>query len=182
VPLGRDRERGSAGFWGSRGVVDTFVTMLIAVLGASGSGKSAVAAPLANLLPGYVVLDWDAFMSPASELAGRDVPRSPTTWPAYGRLVRTVVDAVGSASVVLLGVCTPDELIDWPIDRWLLLDCSDDERRIRLANRLDEAEIADALADAHRYRSLGLPAVDTTGRTIDRVAAELAGAIASPEA
>lgn len=153
--------------------------MLISILGAPGSGKSTVAGPLAQLLPGYIVIDWDAFMKPASELAGRDVPRSPTTWPAYGRLVRSVVDTIGTAPVVLLGVCTPDELANWSIDRWVLLDCGDDERRTRLANRFDASEIADALDDARRYRSLGFPAVDSTGRPVDWVARELADAINS---
>lgn len=62
----------------------------------------------------------------------------------------------------------------------MLLDCSDDERRARLANRLGEAEIADALRDARQYRSLGLAAVDTN-RSVDLVASEIAGLIGTAD-
>ena len=78
-------------------------------------------------------MDWDAFMVPASALAGRDIKQSPATWPAYRDLVRSVVNALSAVPVVMLGVCTPDELEGWPIDAWVLLDCSDEERRSRLA-------------------------------------------------
>ena len=61
---------------------------------------------------------------------------------------------------VLLGVCTPDELDDWPIDAWALLDCSDEERRERLAGRLESAAIDEAIADATNYRTLGLSAIE----------------------
>jgi hypothetical protein len=97
--------------------------MLTYVLG--GSGKSAVASLLRESLRTEVVVDWEALMAAASELAGRDVRRSPTTWPGYDRLVRAVVEAVMPSPLVVLGVRTPDELEDWPIDAWVLLDCSD---------------------------------------------------------
>ena len=148
--------------------------MMTSVLGAPGSGKSAIAALLRSNLPTHVVLDWDDLMAPASELAGRDVLRSPTAWPAYGRLVRAVVDAVTPVPLVLLGVCTPDELEGWPIDAWVVLDCNDNERRSRLASRGDAAELEEALADAARYRALDLDVIETTGRAPSDVAAELA--------
>jgi hypothetical protein len=112
---------------------------MTSVLGAPGSGKSTAVALLGTLLPGHVVLDWDALIRPASDLAGRDVARSPSTWAAYRRLVRAVVDAVMPAPLVLLGVSTPDELDGWPVDEWILLDCSETERRRRLGPRLDPA-------------------------------------------
>jgi hypothetical protein len=148
--------------------------VLTYVLGAPGSGKSAIAALLPRQLPGHVVLDWDAFMGPASELARRDVTRSPTTWPAYRRLVRLVVESVPPAPCVLLGVCTPDELDDWPIDAWVLLDCSDEERRERLADRLQSADVDEAIADATRYRTLGLPLIDASNRVPEQVAEAVA--------
>jgi broad-specificity NMP kinase len=151
--------------------------MITCVLGAPGSGKSTIAPLLADLLPTHVVLDWDAFMAPASELAGLDVRRSPDTWPAYRRLVRTAVEAIAPAPLVLLGVCTADELGGWPVDAWVLLDCSDEERRRRLTSRLDPVELDDALADARRYRTLGLPAIETTGHTPDDAAMNLADLI-----
>lgn len=82
-------------------------------------------------------------------------------------LMRRVVEAVG-APVLLLGVCTPTELTGWPIDRWLLLDCADDERRARLAAR--PSDIRDALVDAASYRQLGLETIDSTGIPPDVVA------------
>ena len=90
--------------------------MIAAVLGVPGSGKSTAAGPLAEILPAYVVLDWDAFMAPASALAGREVRQSPGTWPAYRQLVRAVLDSVRHLPVAMLGVCTPAELSGWPID------------------------------------------------------------------
>jgi broad-specificity NMP kinase len=106
--------------------------MLTYVLGAPGAGKSTVAPLVREALRRHVVLDWDAFMVAASELAGRDVRRSPSTCPIYDRLVRAVVEALMPSPVVLVGVRTPAELVGWPIDAWALLDCSDAERRRRL--------------------------------------------------
>jgi broad-specificity NMP kinase len=152
----------------------TVRSVLTHVLGAPGSGKSAIAALLAHQLPDHVVLDWDVFMDPASELAGRDVPSSPTTWPAYRRLIRLIVESVLPAPCVLLGVCTPDELDGWPIDAWVLLDCSDEVRRKRLTGRVGAAAIDEAIADATSYRALGLPTIDTSDRAPEQVVEALA--------
>jgi hypothetical protein len=76
--------------------------------------------------------------------------------------------------VVLLGVCTPDELHDWPIDSWVLLDCADRERRERLARSARPDDLQAAITDARAYRSLGLPLIDTTGRTPQQVAGDIA--------
>jgi hypothetical protein len=148
--------------------------VITGVLGAPGSGKSTIAPALAGLLPGHVVLDWDAFMRPATALAGREIPHHPETWPAYRELVRAAIGVVAHLPAVLLGVCTPDELEGWPIDTWVLLDCSEHERRRRLARHADPQRLADAIRDGRTYRQLGLPAIDTTGRTPMAVAAELA--------
>ena len=155
--------------------------MITAVLGAPGSGKSALAPVLRPLLREHVVLDWDDFMGAASALAGREVRTSRGLWPAYRQLVRSVVDAVTPTPVVLFTVCTRDELPGWPVDRWLLLDCDDVERRRRLAPRRDEGEVAAALADARAYRALDLDLrLDTTRRAVSEVAAELARLVHRP--
>ncbi len=153
--------------------------MITSVIGAPGSGKSTVKEPLAARLPACVVLDWDALMEPAAALAGRGIREHPETWPAYRQLVRTVLDTLTGVPVVLLGVCTPDELPGWPIDAWVLLDCADAERKRRLLARADGSSVREALADARAYRSLGLPAIDTTGRTPADVAGDLARLILS---
>lgn len=136
--------------------------MITAVLGAPGSGKSTLAPLLVPLLPAHAVLDWDSFMEPATALAGRNIRQHPETWPAYRQLVRTVVSAVAYLPVVLFTVCMPDELPGWPIGAWLLLDCSDRERRRRLTQQARPEWPEDALRDAQQYRTLGLRAIDTT--------------------
>jgi AAA domain len=144
------------------------------VLGAPGAGKSTIVRPLRELLPGRVVLDWDVLMDSAGLLAGTPIRETPSTWEAYSLLVRTVAEQVLPIPIVLLGVCTPEELSDWPDGRWLLLDCADDVRRSRLVSRDDPDETAEALVDAAAYRSLGLPSIDST----DRPPADVARAIA----
>jgi broad-specificity NMP kinase len=154
--------------------------VLTYVLGAPGSGKSTVAPLLRRVLSGHVVLDWDAYMRAASELAGRDIRRDPTTWPIYRRLMRAIVDTILPLPLIVLGVCTPDELGGWPIDSWIVLDCADEERERRLANNGDATDVEDALADAARYRALGLQVIDTTDRTPQSVADALARTIQEP--
>ncbi|MGJ6979154.1 VOC family protein [Aestuariimicrobium soli] len=149
------------------------------VLGAPGAGKSTVVPRLRELLSGRVVLDWDALMAPAGALAGAPIPQTPSTWDAYGRLVRAVVDLVAPAEVVLLGVCTPEELADWPHGRWVLLDCDDEVRRERLVARREPYDIEEVLVDAASYRQLGLPVIDSTHLTTDEVAAALASFVRS---
>jgi hypothetical protein len=151
--------------------------MINYVLGAPGSGKSSIVPLLRELLPGRVVLDWDAFMVPAGELAGAPIPQTPQTWEPYGRLVRAVGEAIHPADMVLLGVCTPDELTDWPAGPWMLLDCSDPVRRQRLDVREDPDETEDALVDARNYRALGLPTIDTTNLAPGEVARAVASMI-----
>ncbi len=148
--------------------------MVTSVLGAPGSGKTAVATVLRGLLPTHVILDWDAFISAAAALAGRAISASPSTWPAYRNLIRAVVDVVVPMPLVLLGVSTPEELHGWPIDTWVLLDCSDGERRKRLRGRIEGEDLAAAIEDGRQYRSLGLPVIDTTGRTPREAAALVA--------
>jgi hypothetical protein len=141
--------------------------------GAPGSGKSAIAPVLAELLPAHAVLDWDAFMVPATALAGREIRQHPETWRAYRELVRAVITTMARLPVVLLGVCTPAELHGWPIDAWVLLDCADDERRRRLGLHAGSDHVQDAVRDGREYRLPGLPVIDSTSRTPAAVAAEL---------
>ena len=148
--------------------------MAVYVLGAPGSGKSTVRPLLTERLSRRSVIDWDDFLEPASELAGVDIRSAPSTWPSYRSLIRSVLDTAGP-DAVLLGVCTPDELDGWPIDRWLLLDCEDDERQRRLAVRPEA--IQEALVDAAAYRQLGLETVDSTGLLPIAVAEALVAAI-----
>jgi|SRR5215475_12459860 len=142
------------------------------VLGAPGSGKTVVKEQLAARLPTCAVVDWDAFMDPAGALAGCAIRENPATWPAYRQLVRAVLDVL-PGHVVLLGVCTPAELAGWPIDAWVVLDCSDEERARRLGQRADASSVREAIEDARAYRTLGLPVVDSTGRTPEDIVDDL---------
>jgi energy-coupling factor transporter ATP-binding protein EcfA2 len=153
--------------------------VITSVLGAPGSGKSTIAPVLAGLLPGHAVLDWDALMRPAAALAGREIADNPATWPAYRELMHAVIAVMAHLPVVLLGVCTPDELSNWPIGTWVLLDCSEQERRRRLSQHAGPQRLADAIHDGREYRQLGLPVIDTTDRTPRAIAAELARFIQS---
>lgn len=149
------------------------------VLGAPGSGKTTLIPHLRPLLPGWTVLDGDALMPDAEKLAGAPIASTPATWPAYEGLLRTVSELILPNPVLLLWVCTPDELVGWPPGPWLLLDCADDARRKRLAVRDDPAVLVEAETDAAAYRELGLPRVDSTGRDPGDVAAEVARMIIS---
>src|SRR5262249_27019035 len=147
--------------------------------GAPGPGKSPIPRALAGLSPGHAVRDWDDFRDPAAARAGQGIRENPGPGPAYRELVHAVIGTIAHLPVVLLGVCTPDELKDWPIDAWVLLDCTDKERQRRLSRHASPQRLADAIRDGHHYRQLGLPAIDTTGLTPIAVAAELARFIQS---
>jgi hypothetical protein len=148
--------------------------VISAVLGAPGSGKIMLALLLVALLPAHVVLDWDAFMSPAAMLGGRDIRQHPATWTAYRELVHTIVGVVAHLPVVLFTVSTPDELTGWPFDTWLLLDCTDQERRRRFSLQAGPGMPGDAIRDAHGYRALGLRAIETAGWEPELVAQAIA--------
>lgn len=147
--------------------------MLTIILGAPGSGKTTTVSHLRTIWPGHAVLDWDDYMGAVQELTGRDVRRSPDLWGSYQVLVRTVVEGLRNVPTVLFGVVTPSELREWPTADWLLLDCQDHERRRRLRDRPSE-EVVDAVNDAAEYRKLGLPVIDTTGKSTADAAAEVA--------
>ena len=121
------------------------------------------------------MIDWDLYMDATSKLAGRDIRKSPETWPSYRDLVHTIVQSIRPHPTVLLGVCTPDEL-RVAMNTWVLLDCSDEERTHRLG--VDRAQdLTEALVDARRYRSLDLPVVDSTGCSPDDVGVVVAALI-----
>lgn len=148
------------------------------VLGAPGVGKTAMLEHLRRGMPSWTVLDWDWLMPAARALTGRTISEHRDLWRPYAELVRHVLVALGQQPVLLMTVCTPDELAGgpdgWPQGDWLLLDCDDEERAHRLQARGDaEASIAEALEDAAAYRSLGLPCVRTDDPAIQDVASRV---------
>src|SRR5580658_1573472 len=113
---------------------------LFVVTGASGSGKTAVLAPLARVLAGRcVTFDVDWLLDAARDLG--DGP--PIRWPAFQEAWLAIAHGVAQSGMptVLLGPFIPRQLEDLYARRWVsdvyfsLLDCPDDVRRERIATR-----------------------------------------------
>ena len=131
---------------------------LYIVTGAPGSGKSTTLNAFLELHSDYVAFDIDWLADAASGLAGKDIFSDSSTWKPYGVLwfeVLYVVCRNGLTPVFF----TPNDPRDieqnglpaWCSDiQWLLLDCDDQTRQVRLAQRPDwtAAMIAEAIADA----------------------------------
>ncbi|CBF80407.1 predicted protein [Aspergillus nidulans FGSC A4] len=151
------------------------------ILGAPGSGKTTIVPYLRELLPRWIIIDWDELMVPAEMLAGRSIRDNESLWKPYAALVKSVLDMLAPNSVLLLGVCTPAQLAGWPIREWVILDCDDRERTARLQQRGESAdEIQEAVSDAAEYRALGLRTTDGTTITPQETAQAIAGIICMP--
>jgi len=139
-------------------------SMLIYLVGAPGTGKTTLVPHLRRRLADWVVFDWDALLELASTLAGSDIRTTPSLWATYDDLVLAAVTEISGSRVncAVVGVRTPSELPRWPIDVWILLDCSDSIRSDRLSTSGRAADIDTAVTDAAKYRSLGLTTIDTS--------------------
>ncbi|MEV0400885.1 hypothetical protein [Actinoallomurus sp. NPDC050550] len=113
---------------------------LFIVTGASGSGKTAVLAPLARRLQGRcITFDADLLMDAAAALSGGQ----PIDWPAFRGAWLAVAHGVAQSGMptVLLGPFIPSHLKDLPARRWIadihfiVLDCPDELRRTRISTR-----------------------------------------------
>lgn len=109
--------------------------LLLLVVGASGSGKTAVLDPLKHELPGIAVHEFDEIGVPSDAMPSWR-QRANEEW------LRTIIDRHGSTSAVLLLGQTPlGELLATPSAVQLggiascLLDCEDDARQSRLDQR-----------------------------------------------
>lgn len=148
------------------GAEDTLgLSMLIYLLGAPGSGKTTLVPHLRRRLVDWVVLDWDFLLERSSTLAGADIRATRALWATYDELVLATVREISDSGVncAVVGVRTPSELPRWPIDVWILLDCSDSIRIARLSASGRAADIHLSVSDAAKYRSLGLTTLDTSG-------------------
>jgi hypothetical protein len=138
--------------------------MLVYLVGAPGSGKTALVPYLRHHLADWVVLDWDSLLEHASTLAGSDIRDTPSLWATYDDLVLDAVAEISDSGIncAVVGVRTPSELSRWPIDVWILLDSTDSVRSVRLSASGRAADIDKAISDAAKYRSLGLTTLDTS--------------------
>ncbi|GAB4055364.1 P-loop nucleotide/nucleoside kinase family protein [Catellatospora paridis] len=151
---------------------------LYVVTGASGSGKSAIFAPLAAALPECVVFDVDWLIDPMKTDGS-------VAWDAFRDAWLSVAHGIaqGRRSTVLLGPLMPEQLADLPSRRWIgpvhfaVLDCTDEQRRARLQARPSwrEHAIGEHLAfAAHLRRTIGTvlhTGTDTPDQTARQVAA-----------
>ena len=113
---------------------------LFVITGASGSGKTAVLAPLTRLLRGHAVtFDVDWLLDAATAMAGSQ----PIAWPAFREAWLAVAHGVAQSGTptVLLGPLIPQHLEGLTTRRWvgtihyLALDCPDETRRARIEAR-----------------------------------------------
>lgn len=152
--------------------------------GAPGSGKSTVVAKLLERSAPFVFLDIDWLADPASRLVGRDIRFAPETWEAYGELWFGVLYAVfqNGLTPVLFTPGDPSDFAGRPLPawcaglRWLLLDCGDEVRRVRLRARgWTGARLEEALEDARALREGVAERVDTGVLNPDEVAERVLG-------
>lgn len=113
---------------------------LFLVTGASGSGKTAVFAPLARRLAGRcVTFDVDWLIDAARSLSGSQ----PLNWVAFRDAWLAVAHGTAQCGLptVLLGPFIPEHLEALPARRWIgdihfiALDCPDELRRARITAR-----------------------------------------------
>lgn len=174
------------------------VAPLFMVTGAPGSGKTSVLPHLVAAGAGlFVVADMDEILT-AGRLLGVPIAGAAgePSWPAYNHLwVRiTMLVRRSGQPMVLLCPLEPAEWLGGESDVvWTLLDCSNRERRRRLAERRwDRQSVAQAVADAASLRSAvldrivtdGLQLIETAHQIADRVAKEVnrqAPSVLSPQ-
>jgi hypothetical protein len=159
---------------------DAAIEPLFVVTGASGSGKTAIFAPLARALAGRcVTFDVDWLLDAAGALSGG----RPIAWPAFWEAWLAVAHGVAQSGMptVLLGSLMPPldgrASRQWVGDiHYLLLDCTDDLRRDRIESRPPwrQHDIEKQTAFANWLRSHIPDRVDTSDRTPDDTATAVA--------
>jgi predicted kinase len=156
---------------------DAVLWPLFIVTGASGSGKTAVLAPLARRLRGRrVTFDADLLIDSAVALNGGE----PVIWPAFRDAWLAVAHGVAQSGLptVLLGPFIPDHLRDLPARRWtgdihfLALDCPDELRRDRInARPAWRSRDLDEQVESGRWLRRNIPdRVDTSAGSPDDTA------------
>jgi predicted ABC-type ATPase len=154
---------------------------LFIVTGASGSGKTAVLAPLARRLEGRcITFDIDWLLDAATRLSGSQQIH----WPALRDAWLAVAHGVAQSGMptVLLGPLIPEHLETLPTRRWIAgthfitLDCPDDLRRARISGRPPwrSRDIEEQVEFGRWLRSNIADRVDTSSGTPEDTAAVIA--------
>jgi hypothetical protein len=156
---------------------------LTVLLGAPAAGKTTLLSHLRDDAA-LLIADMDEILEDGA-LLGVPVAseRGAPHWPAYNRLWVRIISMMTRAGhpVLLSAPVTPSEWATAVADvgtvlptGFLLLDCEDDVRTARLAERgWSPGRISDAVADAAALRQFGLPVLDSSSRPVAGVAAEL---------
>jgi len=158
------------------------VAPLLMVTGAPGSGKTSILPHLVAAGVGrFVVADMDEILTDGN-LMGAVIagPGGEPAWPAYNELWARVTMLIRRSGTPAVLLC-PVEPAQWPGEGtvvWTHLDCSDPERRRRLAERHWDREAVDgAVADARSLRSVVVDRIVTDGLRPAEVAARVANRV-----
>lgn len=153
---------------------------LFVVTGAAGAGKTTLRQPLIDALPECAVFDVNWLYDTARRISLPD----PMDWMGLRDAWLAVAHGVaqGGRVTVLLSAFLPGEMAELPARRWIGdihfagLDCSDEVRRSRLAERSAwrRRDLAEELAFAGRVRTEVEVVVRTDEHSPDEAAALLA--------
>lgn len=157
---------------------------LFIVTGAPGSGKTSVLPHLvAAGADRFVVADMDEILTDGG-LLGVTIAGSAgeLSWPAYNELWARIAMLVRRSGRPMVLLC-PLEPAQWPSDDgrvdWVHLDCSDVERRRRLAGRRWSSQAVErAVDDAGVLRSLVPGRIATDDLQPAEIADQVAGRVA----
>lgn len=132
------------------------------VTGAPGAGKSTALSDFLQLHTDYLGFDVDWLLAPATALANKSVVDDASTWKPFRQLWMAVLEGIlmnNKVPVLFAAINNKDiaelDLPDGVAIQWLLLDCSDEVRRTRLASRttMSEDDVGEALEDAEALRA-----------------------------
>ncbi len=168
--------------WGRTG--RSGLSKLHIITGAPGAGKSTLLRRVREYP--FATADFDELPDSDGRLLGVDItsPTASAAWPAYNRLWVKVAAMMlrPGGPVLLLCPLAPEEwaraaegTADPPRTDWARLDCTDAERRIRLAARgWASDEVEEAIKDAAELRASVEQEFTTDGRSPAEVAAAVA--------
>lgn len=152
----------------------------IIVTGAPGSGKSTVINYMLKLnLKDLVLFDIDSIIVEASTLAGTDIHFEEDTWIPFRKIWISILKSVSKCGKVPVLFAVSDkkdfDSISDGIDLgWILLDCQDETRLKRIAERdYTKEQVKEVVEDANKMRKESNLIIDTTNLNIEEVSEKL---------